>query len=263
MVESESKSWKDFLQESWNLRNKDLVKSKEDLKSAEVKFNETIINLKKLKEYFPNLKSAGESSTWGTRYADWEYSFGSIKTDIKELNELTDTESTSKLYLQGKTIPERFSNKKERMKSFFFDDFAENLHKCDTLEEIEKRIKVYKTEAKEFKEGLDRLFKDLFQPIADLKLKVENIEKEVAGFRQKAKDEYIKYCWPALQSNPLYLKDKKGEKIGYVKVLNEDKSGLGYTVEDIESGKKTYHVKLSNLGYDFREFNKLENELRK
>lgn len=56
-------------------------------------------------------------------------------------------------------------------------------------------------------------------------------------------------------SAPYFLKDKKNkETLGLVKIIKKEDSGLGFTVEDVESGRRYYHVEGIRLKEDLRDF---------
>ena len=54
---------------------------------------------------------------------------------------------------------------------------------------------------------------------------------------------------------PYFLKNKaETETLGLVKIVKCEESGLGYTVDDIESGRRYYHVAFYRLKEDLRGF---------
>lgn len=252
--------WQDLLKESYEYRNI-LEKDKNNLKDLKIKFEENL-SFKKMKKYFPSLISFDNTTDYGTSYSRWNYSTGSIKFKRSDWKDITETpRNSTDLYYKETSIDKRFQNAKKFMKGSFFQSFTENLYKCDNIKEIEDKLKKYKEESKEFEEGIDLFLDNILSPITDKKITIDSYEKSIDAFRQEAKREFIKEYYPTLFNRPFYLKDKKGERVGYVKITKEDTSGLGYTVEDVESHKISYHVKLENLDYDFRDFNSYENEL--
>lgn len=252
--------WQDLLKESYEHRY-NLEEYKKLLKDLKIKFEENF-SFKKMKKYFPTLESFDNDTDYGTSYSRWNYSTGSIKFKKSNWDNITEApERSTDIYYKETSIEERFQNAKKVLNTSFFKSFAENLYKCDSVKEIEGFLKKYKEESKEFEEGITSFFNDILLPIANKKSAIAIFEKNMDTLRQEAKCEFIKEYYPTLFSRPLYLKDKKGERIGYVKITKEDLSGLGYTVEDIESHKISYHVKIESLDYDFRDFNRYENEL--
>lgn len=252
--------WQDLLKESYENRN-NLEDYKNNLKDLKIKLEENF-SFKKIKKYFPTLKSFDTTADFGESYSKWNYSTGSIKFKKRNWDNITEDPSRSRdIYYKETSIDKRFQNAKKVLKDSFCKSFTENLYKCDTIKEIEDKLKKYKEESKEFEKGIDLFFEDILFPIANKKREIVSCEKNIDDLRQEARREFIKEYYPTLFSRPFYLKDKKGERVGYVKITKEDTSGLGYTVEDVESHKISYHVKLESLDYDFRDFNRYENEL--
>ena len=93
---------------------------------------------------------------------------------------------------------------------------------------------------------------------------LQHTEHEISSLYSSLKELFIEKRYGVGRFDwDYYLLDKKGyKKIGLVKVLKEEDSGLGYTVEDVESGKKYYHIPFDRLDYDMRGFPTSSSEIK-
>lgn len=97
---------------------------------------------------------------------------------------------------------------------------------------------------------------EVIENIKSLKSKIVDAEHEQADAYEQAKRCFIsnKYGKDGIAA-PYYLRDKKGnETLGLVNIIKKEDSGLGFTVEDIESGRRYYHVSGLRLREDLRDF---------